>query len=214
MSDVIWVSDALSDSSLIYQFVPFLPGEDRKERWLSKNMDLMRARRKKYLNAELIPEELQYPTTHYLERLTSNNRQIDPLYHVFTNGCPFVSQTVRDIMEQFDLGQTAFLKVDLYRHDQKTRFEPDYYYLNIAEKKPGFVLEQCEGLSGMGGGDFYFSLLNPSVIAIERQMLDGVDLWMEPKIHGTVFFSDRLYQALKSAGCVDHMRFIQCKLVD
>lgn len=209
MSDVIWVSDALSDSSLIYQFVPFLPGEDRKERWLSKNMDLMRARRKKYLNAELIPEELQYPTTHYLERLTSNNRQIDPLYHVFTNGCPFVSQTVRDIMEQFDLGQTAFLKVDLYRHDQKTRFEPDYYYLNIAEKKDAMVPKQSKDLGG-----YSFRLSKSSVVAVERRALEGVDLWMEPKYVGAVFFSDRLYQALKSAGCIDHMRFDRCKLVD
>ena len=207
MSDTIWVSDAMVAQQNRYSFVP-------SEAWYADNRQLVKDMMRVYYKAGVLPPELQMPDKSYLKRLYEGN-VIDPLPHIMNDTFLWVSQDIRDIFESFDLGRTAFTKVVLYRHDQKTRFEPDYYYLNIAEDKQSVVPRECENIQGFAGGKFHFRLeaTPASVAALSRSALDGVDLWMEPRLRGAMFFSDRLYQALKASGLVEDVNFAPRKLV-
>ena len=200
MHEEVWVSNALGQSELVRNFSD--PNFDHASR---------HAILSKYFNAEpLLPSE--FPSNKaYLTRLVL---PVDPLPHLMTNSFMFLSRQLRDLLLDYDLGLTSFSQVALFGANEKKLYSSDYYFINIAEVKGAAVIKKSIGLRPYTvPGKYSYGDLKDDTIAVNAKAFTGVDLWMEPTITRTIFFSGRLYHALQQSGLAKDLNFARCVAV-
>jgi hypothetical protein len=227
-ADKVWITDVMKDSDLSYHFqsdmmqkisaYPSYPGglvfkkdptpEDKAHLdLLDRYSKLCYAYRKgaSILDTDLLSDEA------VLERVI---HPVDPLPHLFHSSFLLVSDAVRDVLQGFDLGKTAFRKVTLVNPFKKCR-HPDYNYLNVFEIKPVVSVEDSQGLRspGLKLSYYNFSLTEDDLIAVKGSALEGSDLWLDPTLSEALFLSDRLHTALVESGLVPEVRFARCRIV-
>ncbi|WP_422020796.1 imm11 family protein [Pyruvatibacter mobilis] len=128
-----------------------------------------------------------------------------------------VSAACADVLQQFDLGRTAFYPVKVYEHNRTTSVEGEYFCLSFGETKQAFLPEVSSGLRPrdqdpvrewrmVGGG-------KDASVAVHEEALQGVDLWIDPKLFEVVFLSDALVKALRAARMSRHFSLRKCRVL-
>ena len=116
------------------------------------------------------------------------------------NGLILISERLADVLRSFELGKNQLVETELYDHTRQARLSDQYFFLNVTEKKPGsFVYEESKGpFMGDAAHGFLTSTIGYGGIAVrESAVLGGVDLWMDPILKRTPFFSGPLGDAIK-----------------
>lgn len=141
----------------------------------------------------------------------------EDIFFRITNSYLVVSEKLYNILSQFNLGKTHFSKVYIYDIESKEQLsDTPYYFINIAEKRAYLDIENSKGL----GISTYNPQLKQRFIGISADddiklfnvcLLDNVDLWHEPILDSSLFFSDRLVNALLNAGFTkEQLGLIRC----
>ena len=127
-----------------------------------------------------------------------------------------VSQEMKDVFEQFDLGKTSFYPTKLYEHNRKTEVAGTHYCINFAEVKNSFLPQHSPEVKKPYASVDYYNLegwMDEGMVAVSGDALDGVDLWLEGSLRQSLFFSDRLVSALKDAKLTRRLSLRKCKIV-
>lgn len=134
------------------------------------------------------------------------------------SGSWVVSAACAEVLQQFNLGRTAFYSIKVYEHDRKTPVEGEYFCLSFGETKQALLLEESSGLHPNsyqdpvrewhidGGG-------KDDSIAVREEAVQGVDLWIDPKLFEAVFMSDALAKALRAAKMSRHFSLRRCRVL-
>lgn len=99
----------------------------------------------------------------------------------FANGLPIVSSRLVPIFEGFELGQTSFFEVKIFKKDKATLVDGSWYFLNYGNLKSALVPEKCFGLQKIGGVDRYVTQGFPKKgdITLRNSSLLGPELWVD-----------------------------------
>lgn len=136
----------------------------------------------------------QLPKAMYLDR--GKKSKLPDLFRV-QGRLMVVSERLADLLREFELGRNQLIEIALFESDRVTSLPGRYFILNVAEHKQDcFVLEKSQGPIR---GDGY---LQPAPwgfegIVVKSSAEAGVDLWMDPTLRRTPFFSGRLARAIK-----------------
>jgi hypothetical protein len=212
MSDCAWVTDGLMDAEIICNFSTevmqkILKGprnENAELRDRAYKLVAAYRRGERVIDSDVLSDEVT------LQRVT---KPVEPPPPFFTNDYAFISDDLRAILEQFNLGQTAFKKVTLVNPFKKTR-HPNYNILNVCEVKDEIDVENSQGLSAKAfSKSYYFTPTENDLMAVRKNAVEGAELWMDHTIDGAFFISDRLHAALKQAKLFKRPRFVRCRMV-
>ena len=122
-------------------------------------------------------------------------------------GYVVISQKLRDVLVQFDLGATRLFELPVYKNTDLTPSGlPPHYMLHVCETKEGFLPDQSVGVERMHNaltgqplpnGPWVFRGRNGGEeVAVAAATAKGVDLWGFANLRGHIFLSDRLKQAI------------------
>ena len=131
----------------------------------------------------------------------------------------FVREDFAEILMQFNLGQTRLFNVGcpLGRNGQVI-YDRKFYLLNVTEWRNFFVSEKSElvrSLDLFNEGYKVYSLgdsgFRKSKVALSKQSLEcDVDIWHDPMVRDSIFFSDRLKTALDEKGLLAQTKHKKC----
>ena len=153
------------------------------------------------------------PAAIFFERGYNTSKHKESLRDMFSlmGGFTIVSDKMKRLLEQFDLGDSQFFKVDLLDADKVTKRGGEWYLLNLVSRKDTIVPEECELLTRKVSPydpdnvsmsfDYVVreSDFPKATIAVSSSALEGADFWQEPLMKHTRFFSDRLWQSIKGS---------------
>lgn len=207
MVDRVWVGRAERD----------LRNAERFENNVSlHNPSLVTAASKKQrCGRALSPEEIPTGYKHYYtEKFTKKLPAM-----LSGNYLLVVREDVADIMRQFDLGEGGLTPVKYYQFDEKTEIPGRYFALNIGASKSSFLPDESKNLRTNQYPEARTYRLNfqpkHGDVAVSPEALEGPDIWKDnPRFGPATFFSDRLYQALKSEGLHKRLYAYSCRVVD
>lgn len=139
------------------------------------------------------------------------------IFFRITNGYLIMTEKLYNVISQFNLGKTHFSQVYIYDIETKERLsDVPYYFINIAEKRNYLDVESSKGL----GVSMYNPQLKQRFIGISEDddiklfhtcIENDVDLWHEPILLKSLFFSDRLANALLDSGFTkEQLGLIRC----
>ena len=122
-------------------------------------------------------------------------------------GSMAISKELRDVMLQFDLGQTQFFEVPIHADEHGTPTDlPNYFMMNVHAPKDTLIIEKSKDVSKP---KFPGVKLNPNTkyradycretVAAKASAAEGADLWHDPILRGRFFMSDRLKEAIEAA---------------
>ena len=201
----IWMSRVMVDSTLTKAFRP-----DEAICSSEKIIDTQ----KRNLAGEPLSEKF-FPTElhgKYHDYVFTNN-----LPDIFTAG-PYwiVSESLADVFRQFDLGEGALYPVKVLQHDRKTPVEGTYFHLNFGNIKDAFLPEHSLKPRKIYSHSDIWRV--PGVpkdgdVAVRATALKGADIWLDPKLRGGLFLSDRLVQALREAKLTRRFGLSRCKVM-
>ena len=127
-----------------------------------------------------------------------------------------VSERVKALMETFDLGDTAFHEMIILDREGMIRTDGPWFVFNWASEKTGcFVPEQTHRLAAEGTPERGYSPCGHSkhFLVVRASSATGADLWTDPILHRTLFFSDRLKRAIDQAKFRKPIRFRECMVI-
>ena len=104
---------------------------------------------------------------------------------------PIITKKAKDILDKFNIGETKFFQVKIYREEGADCIQKDFYILNIVSMKNGFSPEKTHfdraepsRLPGV-----FFSQDSPSSpIFVHKSACEGADIWMDPRLWKAIFF--------------------------
>jgi hypothetical protein len=160
------------------------------------------------------------PADHYPKEFYGKyvNKRMGPQPDIFSAGGSWVASVAfAEVLRQFNLGRTALYPTRLLQHDRKTPVEgSDYYCLGFGERKEVFLPTESPGATKPHEDQDIWKLsLDPKDddLAVTPRALDGVDLWMDPRVRHAFFLSDRLVMALKSAKLARRLGLRRCRVI-
>ncbi|HET9218880.1 MAG TPA: hypothetical protein VFR18_17990 [Terriglobia bacterium] len=111
-----------------------------------------------------------------------------------------LSQRLADVFQRFDLGKGGIEPVRAFKSDHHTPLAGQYFCLSFDNVKRAFLPDESSKVSNFVKGvwttDPDFSDGN---IVCSREALSGPDIWIDPRLYGSLFLSDRLVSALAEA---------------
>ena len=125
-----------------------------------------------------------------------------------------VSQRCAEVLGRFDLGHGHLYPVQLLRRDRVTEVPSSYFYLNIGNRKTGFLadLSPCAWPVSAGGWSPPPGLKDDE-FSVSTAVLEGPDLWVDTDVWDAFFVSDRLGAALTAAKLAKAFRLRRCKVI-
>lgn len=149
----------------------------------------------KYISEDNMPKKIFI----YPER---EMPKADELMFKIINGYLLFSQQCYDIISQFTLGATHFSQVYIYDIEtEELRSQTPYYFINIAETRNYLNIEDSKGIKAYAGATklpTHF-IREPKYDDIQLNITVqecDVDLWHDPVLDNSLFFSDELVSAL------------------
>lgn len=163
------------------------------------------------LAQHLIPEHVYFSQPD----LTEDYRASTPEWAKIHGALHLVSEKFRNLAASLDFGANEFFEIPLYENDHMTRRPRRWFLFHIRETKDTLVAEQSTGIKQRGGGDGpWRTQYGEDVLAVSVSAATGVDLWVERRMAGRIFLSDRLMSALKAPGMhMGTLEFRSCLVV-
>jgi hypothetical protein len=171
----------------------------------------------RYERGEPLPREA-FPETAYVFDRNRFGRVGD----LFMLG-PFyaVKGKLAEVLSRFDLGQGGLVPFPIYREDKMTRVDGDFYIWKLGAQKDGFLPDQSPKIRRFGTGlNIVENLWDPwpdiedDDIAVSAAAVAGPpDVWCDPKLHKSLFFSNALHAAISAAKIKTDFQFRRCRLV-
>ncbi len=138
-------------------------------------------------------------------------------------GYLIISRKFRDVLMEFDLGASEFIELPIYEEDGTTPTKyPPHYLLHVKSTKPTLIPEESknikkpippgatEPLPEARWGQTYV----PDELAVRASSAPGADLWADVTLHYRLFLSDRLKQAIESAGVKSKgLKFVEARVL-
>ena len=161
------------------------------------------------LPADRAPSDLRWQ----LHKVTDKDRDL-PDAKMIVMAAILMSEAFRDVASGFDLGESQFIEAPLYEAKSMTRMgevEPDperrdprrWFLFHILPRKAALMPEASRGVSPneWPNGSIHWSVNVPGTpdIVLSLAAIGGPDVWHDPALMGTIFFSDRFERAIKAA---------------
>ena len=130
----------------------------------------------------------------------------DELMFKIIDGYLLFNQSCYDIISQFTLGATHFSQVYIYDIETEAlRSETPYYFINIAETRDYLNVEESRGIDADSCSPKLptHSIWEPTDDNIQLNAIAqecDVDVWHDPILRNSLFFSDELVSALVASG--------------
>ena len=124
-------------------------------------------------------------------------------------GLMIISQAFRDVLVQFNIGETQLIEVPIYADENGTPSGlPNHFVLNVHHPRSTLVQELSEnieqqipyGETSPPPSAKWKPIYNRDIWAINSAAIDDADLWHDPMVGGRFFLSGRLKNALHGAG--------------
>ncbi len=146
----------------------------------------------------------------------SKNRKLKPAIAIDTF---YVNDALHDLLAGFNLGKTHLHPVSFYDKDGVVKQHDGQYYM-VQMKEPREVLDRAIGVeqgwisekhapSGKIVAQLWGDLGHWPML-LKAGFSSDVDLWCDFAVQKTLFFSDRLKQALEKAGYGRMFKFVEC----
>lgn len=201
----LWYSRVMSDSALIKPFTSEQALNDLQAAGAvdEKNM------------AGIVQSREAFPDVIFG---TYPNKKLKAQPDIFFGSCGLVvSRAVADVLHEAELGKTRLYPLSVCQHDRVTLVGGEYYLLALGEQKAAFVPERSNRVVPFGNvpdtwikrgrkpEDFDF--------VVRDIALEGVDLWVDPRLRRSLFLSDRLVKSLRAAKVTRRFGLSKCEVV-
>lgn len=202
MTEIVWLSRALADTSIILFFDSDLAlGDVAMAVEGTKRNPLGEA-----LGEEYFPKSLR----------ASNETVPERLPDLFVaNGYWVVSKKAADVLCQFDLGNGALYPVSVLKQDG-TSYPSKYFSWNFGNVKSALSMDQSTNLRTFGVAGRIWNLpwvLKDDDIAVTAETLAGPDVWVDPTLFKSLFVSKRLGSALHEASLNKAFKLYRSRVV-
>lgn len=170
------------------------------------------------------PDELRW----FLSKVPEKARNLPDIFMAHM-GALIISEAMRDVLVQFNLGQTQIIELPLYELSAMTkrgRTEADrskqdprrWFLLHVVDYKTTLVASASEKLHWRGNEEYHYYDIYQSEAALVgvdyRAAKEGPDLWLDPELPDIYFFSDPLKRAIQSAKLrAPILKFKSCLLI-
>lgn len=124
------------------------------------------------------------------------------------DGLLVISPELRDVLVQFDLGQTQLFEVPIYKNVKKKPSDlPNHFVLNVHAPKDTLLPELSEKYerpirrdeTEPRPGVKWRPENSSAVAAVRAESCEGADMWHDPNVRNVFFMSDRLKHAIDAA---------------
>lgn len=215
--DGVWISTTVNNINVIQ-------GVSRREytdNWRARqpaervewSKSVLRQASQAWRRGEILTDEQVGDVWHY-----NSKPEYDTAPFISGGGWPLVSETVKNVLEQFDLGTTAFHPLRLMDSTETylATAEP-YYLLNVGNKRSmgNYAVLGPEGdvrapLSNRYGKTYLPRTNQEKELVVVPEALGGPDIWLDPIVPKLLFLSDRLASGLKSNGLDKGWGLVRC----
>ncbi|MEM8792148.1 MAG: DUF1629 domain-containing protein [Pseudomonadota bacterium] len=140
------------------------------------------------------------PTRAWAYRITKAQSRGLPDFFLIEEGMPCVSARARAVLERFDLGDSRFFDIELMVYEGTTMPGGPYFYFNMTSVKPGAVLFDRSPVKRMTSGRWQpacYDTLSYENFWVNSSSFPGADVWGDPELIRSVFFSDALAKAIR-----------------
>jgi len=202
----VWVSQAFGREQTATGLYPF--GVEEGGQGAERDIDVFtRIEKAEKVSQNELPEEL-YASKEWNDHLIARR-------HLMSCGFYLISDPVRQVLEQFDLGEGAVHLAKIYNPDKKTAWDEVYWHLNVVGTKNA-LLPEVSKLKKIYSKTR--DIWRPGVslksdeISFNKNALGGADIWMDERLLSCFLLSDRLVSALKAAKLDKPWQLTRCKV--
>ena len=146
----------------------------------------------------------------------ANEREYKVLPNLFYGGgFWFVSAKAATVLRAHELGNGALYPVNVYDKDRETPLGDGWFCINFGNRKSAFLIEHAQRTRPqVGGKSPVFATLKDDEFAVSTAALAGPDVWVDPQLWDSIFFSERLGKALKKAKAAHGFYLRTCRVID
>jgi hypothetical protein len=130
-------------------------------------------------------------------QVTSGQTSLEPMFPLKYRHA--VSKSLRDFICAIEPDVHQFISVDISLRDGSFPPEP-YYLINICNRVDA-VDEQHTRMSRSSYGDVFLASGSNDRIALRDDEVNSMAIWIDARVVGWEFMSDRLHKRLKYTGC-------------
>jgi len=202
--DIVWVSHAMMAAGMTKSFIHdvYLENAERAIDTARRNQEGVP------FPADRFPKEMfgKYPDKKHKKQPDIFN----------AGGFWTVSSVFADVLGQFNLGQTSLYPTKLFQFDRVTLVEGEYFCLNFGETKDAFESAHSPNARKPYPTQDIWRLpldVKHDDIAVNETALEGVDLWIEPRVTRAFFLSSGLVEALREAKVTRRLGLSRCRVV-
>lgn len=150
-----------------------------------------------------------------------NEKRFNRLGDIFwASGFMVVRDGLAEVLSRFDLGEGGLIPFPFYRADLETPYPGNFFLLNFGCIKNSLMPDQCGDarkwfvVKATGLQMWHLNDLQPDAeVALSQAALEGADLWFEEMVHGVLFMSDALGQAIMDTGQGKVFDLLSCRVV-
>jgi hypothetical protein len=129
-----------------------------------------------------------------------------------------VSDVLAGVLRSFDLGASRLVPVTLLHRDRTTPYAGTHLVLNLRERKEAFEPEHSKKFDPpLYPDQKYLGAVvgkpEDGDISVSAAALAGADIWRDPRLLKSLFFSDRLMAAMRKAKVLGRVRTFRCPVV-
>lgn len=129
-----------------------------------------------------------------------------------------VSDAVRDVLRNFDLGNGGLYPVKVLQVDRQTPVGGEWFCLNFGNHKNGILADQSVKMYDTyvyGGTKAWMpkATMQDGDIALAAAVIGGPDIWIDPCVADAFFLSDALGRALKKAKADKAFHMHACRII-
>jgi hypothetical protein len=170
-----------------------------------------------YTRGEPLPREA-FPEALYV----FDRKRFEKIGGLFTAGSFYaVKGKLAQVLSQFDLGQGGLIPFPIYQEDKVTLVAGEFYIWKFGAQRGAFLPEQSPKIKPFGFGlniakDQWQvrSDVEDGDIALAAASATGPpDVWCDPKLSLSLFFSDALVEALRAAKVDTDFHLRRCRIV-
>ncbi len=207
MMGAVWASNMLMQGQNLFGFSWASRERDLKE-WVS---NLHRIERGEPVPDDVLPDVMWADD--------ADDDRVERLPHLF-RACNLlvVSETLAALLRRFDLGASRLVPVTLLHRDRTTPYAGTHFILDLRERKEAFEPEHSKRFNRplLPGHTHLGAVIGrpqDADISVSAAALAGADVWRDPRLLESLFFSDRLMTAMRTAKVLGGVRTFRCPVV-